>query len=281
MKSYILFDALINPDKTSSFVASAKELIRFFNIDAISIKGLKADVGNELQGVNAKAFYLRNAYNLALASKEGRDILCIENSSYNSLSITKEALLANETLKNEISQKLETLNLKLSLDVAIFTLEEILRDDIGFSNILGKIKHPFSDFRVALFQGTSTCRAEKYTDTSIAESLLTLLRTDLVHFECAYESDGYEVLDANPLLAKKLAGKAMLDMFDTASDFIIAKDARSFMMFDTHQKDIEKVVGREIGLATLTLPQVLLMGLGVTDQKTLGLNTHTIRATLI
>lgn len=281
MKQYFLFDKLIQSDKTSSFATAAKTLVELLKIDAIPFKDAKADIGSEMLSLDKMKFYERNAYTLSLASMEQRDILCFENSSFTSLWMTKEALSNDDDLKNLIAQKLSKNNIVLNLTTNIVTLEAVLQEDIGFKQLEMMIKNPFNKFNVALFLGTSTCRAKKHSDTALSGTLLDLVGAKRIAYESAYESDGFEVLDVSTTLSYGLASKAMLDMFDNAADFVVVSDARSLVMFDFYQKALEKSVQREIELSVLSLAQVLLLAFGIVDKKSLGLDQHKISATLI
>lgn len=281
MKQYFLFDKLIQSDKTSSFATAAKTLVEILKIDAIPFKDAKADIGSEMLGCDKIKFYERNAYNLSLASMEQRDILCFENSSFTSLWMTKEALLNDDDLKNLIVQRLSKNNIVLNLTSNIVTLEEVIQEEIGFKQLETLMKNPFNKFNVALFLGTSTCRAKKHSDTALSGMLLDLVGAKRIAYASAYESDGFEVLDISTPLAYNLASKAMLDMFDNAADFVVVSDARSLVMFDFYQKALEKSVQREIELSVLSLAQVLLLAFGIVDKKSIGLDQHKIPATLI
>ena len=281
MKKYFLFDALIQSDKTTSFATAAKTLVELLKIDAIPFKDAKSDMGSEMLGLDKMKFYERNAYNLSLASREQKDILCFENSSFTSLWMTKEALLNDDDLKNIIAQRLSKNNIVLNLTANIVTLETVLQEEIGFKQLETMIKHPFNKFNVALFLGTSTCRAKKHTDTTLSGTLLDLVGAKRIAYTSAYESDGFEVLDISAPLSYGLAAKTMLDMFDNAADFIVVTDARSLIMFDFYQKTLEKSIQREIELSVLSLPQVLLLAFGIVDKKSIGLDQHKIPATLI
>lgn len=281
MKQYFLFDKLIQSDKTSSFATAAQTLVELLKIDAIPFKDAKADIGSEMLGLDKMKFYERNAYNLSLASMEQRDILCFENSSFTSLWMTKEALLNDDDLKNIIAQRLSKNNIILNLTPNIVTLEAVIQEEIGFKQLEILIKHPFNKFNVALFLGTSTCRAKKHSDMALSGTLLDLVGAKRISYASAYESDGFEVLDISVPLAYNLASKAMLDMFDNAADFVVVSDARSLVMFDFYQKALEKSVQREIELSVLSLAQVLLLAFGIVDKKSIGLDQHKIPATLI
>ena len=281
MKHYFLFDTLIEHEKTAPMLQSAQKLIEFLNIDAISFKGAKADVGSEYMGLEKVKFLEHYAYNLTLAANEKRDILCIEQSSFISHAHSKDILENDESLQKEIAQRLKKQNLTLNLDVNVVLLESLLSEEIGVEKLTSLLKHPFSNFQAALFRGTNACRARKYTKEESLTKVLNSVQLKTIPHASTYESDGYEVLYASPLLAKKLASRAMLDMFDHAADFVLVVDARSFVMFDFYQKELEKVAGREINLSVLTLPELLALALGIHDKKRLGLDHHKIPLTLI
>jgi succinate dehydrogenase / fumarate reductase cytochrome b subunit len=78
-----------------------------------------------------------------------------------------------------------------------------------------------------------------------------------------------------------MAGAVLLEAFDSGVDFLIVSDIRTFFMLDTCRKEIEKAVGRPIPLYILTLPQVVLMALGVTDKKVLGFDGHKVKPTIL
>ena len=281
MKRYFLFDGLIESQKTAPLAIAARALIDFLKIDAIAFKKAKADIGSEILSLHKVKFYYKNAYTISLASKESRDILCIENSSFSSLSMTKDALKNNDDLRNIIAGHLKNEGLELNLDASIVTLEQVLVEDVGIERLQTLIQHPFKDFNIALYLGTSACQARKFTDTTISEKLIDILGAKRICYASSYESDGYEILEVAPQLAKKLASDAMLDMFDNAADFVVISDARSFIMFDLFQKELEKIAQRDIGLSVLSMAQLMLLAFGVIDKKSTGLDLHRVAVTMV
>lgn len=281
MKNYFLFDTLIQREKTAPMIVAARKLIELLNIDAPSFKGAKADLGSEYMGLDRLKFLEHYAYNLTLAAEQKRDIICFEQSSLVSHAQTKEILQNDANLKFEIAERLGKHNLSLNLEVNVISLEQLLLEEMGTEKLTVLLKHPFEKFQTALFFGSNACRAKKYRKEELLTQLLDLLKLKRVKHESTYESDGFEVYDASPLLAKKLAAKAMLDMFDNAADFVLVSDARSFIMFDFYQKELEKIAGREIRLSVLSLAKLLLLAFGETNKKVIGLDQHKVAITLI
>lgn len=281
MKNYFLFDTLIQREKTAPMILAARKLIELLNIDAPSFKGAKADLGSEFMGLDRLKFLEHYAYNLTLAAEQKRDIICFEQSSLVSHAHTKEILLNDSNLKFEIAQRLAKHHLTLNLEVNVISLEQLLLEEMGAEKLSVLLKHPFENFQTALFLGSNACRAKKYRKEDLLTQLLDLIKLKCVKHASTYESDGFEVYDASPLLAKKLGAKAMLDMFDNAADFVLVSDARSFIMFDFYQKELEKIAGREIKLGVLSLAELLLLAFGETNKKVIGLDQHKVAITLI
>jgi len=281
MKNYFLFESLVEREKTAPLITAARKLIEFLNIDAIPFKGAKADFGSELMGLDTLKFLEHYAYNLSLAASQKRDILCIEQSSFICHSQAKEMVLSDDKLRFEIAERLEKHSLSLNLDVNVLSLEQLLLEEIGVEKLSTLVKHPFQNFQAALFLGSNACRAKKYRKEELFTQLLDLIQLKSITYESTYESDGFEVYTASAVLAKKLASKTMLDMFDNAADFVLISDARSFIMFDYYQKELEKTAGREIGLSVLSLAELLLLAFGETHKKSIGLDQHKVAITLI
>lgn len=281
MKNYFLFDTLIQREKTAPMITAARKLIELLGIDAPSFKGAKADLGSEFMGLDKLKFLEHYAYNLTLAADQKRDILCFEQSSFISHAQTKDILINDANLKFEIAGRLEKHNLSLNLDVQVISLEQLLLEEMDTEKLTSLVKHPFGNFQAALFFGSNACRARKYRKEELVTRLLDSVQLKCVKHESSHESDGFEVYDASSSLAKKLAAKAMLDMFDNAADFVLVCDARSFIMFDFYQKELEKISGREIGLSVLSHAELLLLAFGETSKKAIGLDQHKVAISLI
>lgn len=275
MTQYRLFDNIIEKNSASSFVSSAQELLALLKIEAPILSNSKQDVGTEGKSLNEEAFLYNNAYNLAIADKESAAIICVEDSSYTSLNVTKLILLENDELKSTIVEKLQKNGLDLALDVSVLHVNDILKDVVGFEKLKTMIKRPFNKFNAAIFNGNKT------HNLSTNDAVLSLLELNIVDFESQNDSDGYEILSASPSIAKRLAGKIMLDMFDNAADFVVTNDARSFYMFDNLQKSLETTMGRDIELSVFSTAQIVLLALGYDDTSKMGLDKHKIVTTLI
>jgi len=271
MTQYRLFDNIIELDKAGPFITSTKELLNMLAIEAPVLSKSKPDIGTEGKALNIESFHYNNAYNLAIAKSENCTLICPDNSSYASFLSTQEELKNNDELNELISSKLKKDNLELSLDVKVLHVNSLIKT----SKLKSMIKKPFDDFNVAIFHGNTN------EPTSTCKDILSTLGAKIINFETSCDSDGYEILSVSTLLADKLAGKIMLDIFDNGADFVVTDDARSFSMFDSRQKNLECSVGRDIDLSVFSTVQVTLLALGCEDREKMGLDLHKVSTKII
>ncbi|MFK5881171.1 MAG: heterodisulfide reductase [Sulfurospirillum sp.] len=281
MKKYVLFDAIIDINHTLPLATSAKELLKVLNLEIPILGGVSRDRGLESIGEDKETFFRENAKTLALATKEKSDIVCVEDSSFLSLRTTLEKLKEDEKLANLTIKELEKNNLELNLDIKIFTLADFIIKEFGMAKLKKNISKNFKNFLVALYLGSYQCQIQRYSDIKSYSKLLEATELKLIDYNLKNQVCGYDIYDTNEQLACEMAGALMLDMFDNAADFVVINDARSFAMFDEHQKELEKSVGREIGLTVLCLAEVLLLALGITDKKRIGLDNHVIKTKIV
>lgn len=276
MANYILFDKLV--EEGSSFIRSAKELFDTLGIHVKYDNNFKKDTGFKTKALCEVKFHATNAYNITLASRDNGDILCVENSSFLSLALSKNALLENAKLKISVEKEL---GMELDLKANIIHINELLRDSVGFEKIQTLLKTSFQNFNASIYEGSSDVRLKEFTDTSSNDALVKLLGATIIKTSTCKKSDGYEVLETNSFISDSLAGVVLLDAFDNAADFILVNDVTTFKMFDARQKSIATVVGRDIDLPVLNIAQVLLLALGIKDKDKLGLGAHKVKVTLL
>jgi succinate dehydrogenase / fumarate reductase cytochrome b subunit len=276
MANYILFDKLV--EEGSSLISSAKELFKLIELDISYTDSFKQDTGLKTKAFNENKFHGINAYNINLASLAGEDIVCVENSSFLSLSLSKKALQDNPKLKAAIELDLKQ---ELNLSANIVHINELLLQSVGLEKIQSLAKSSFENFNVAVFDGASAIRLEQFTSLSTNETLLSAINANIVKTSTCKNSDGYEILDFNASITDSLAGVFLLDAFDNAADFVLANDITTFKIFDARQKSIAKKVGRDIDLPILNIVQVLLLAFGEKDKKKLGFDTHKVNVTLL
>jgi succinate dehydrogenase / fumarate reductase cytochrome b subunit len=276
MKKYVLYDSIIDINSTSALVQSTNELFDFLKIKVPSLKNAPRDIGCESMALDTKAFHDANLKTLSLASQEKSDIVCADDSSFLSLNLTLDRLKKDEKFKAEAQN-----GYQINFEINIFSLVDFLVNEVGVSKIKKNVKNSFEKFNTALYLGSYQCQVSKYSDNSAYTKLFDAIGLKQIDYRLKNQVCGYEINDVNTDLSFKMAGSLMLDMFDNAADFVVISDARSFVMFDKHQKELEKQVGRDIGLSVFGLSELLLLAFGLGDKDKIGLNNHAVKTEII
>jgi succinate dehydrogenase / fumarate reductase cytochrome b subunit len=258
---------------------AAKILLKKLFIANQTINTQNHDIGFENYIFNPEAFTQRFAFILAQAGKNGEIIIALENSSYYSLQYAKNYISNNSYIKNKIEKKLNSLELTTDFLAKVVHIDGVLLTKNVIDGIEKNAKQMFEGFKAAVYTGP-------YLDfnsnaNNDLNRLFDAIKLSRVYFDRELCPHGYDIHSYAPKIAEKMAGAILSDAFDSGADFIITNDIRTFYMFDTCRKKIEKEIGRQIPLYILTMPQVVLLALGEKDKKLLGFNAHKVKPTIL
>lgn len=249
MKNYLLHDMLIKDHNDAPFQA-CKALLTLLGIEYELVKNAKNDMGSDLR--YKKNYHEVFKSTLEEAKEKNSPLIALENSSYLGLKYSAKAH---------------------DIKVDILHVNDIL------AQMQNELVHNFSNFNVAIYYGSND---ESLNQKSLLE-ILNFTKAKSVRFERTYAHDGFEFLDFNKALAYKMAGEILFSAYDSACDFLVMNDIRSFHIFDTHQKRVAKAYGRSLsdGLPILSAAQVLLMALGKTKLEENLTSLHVIKPNFI
>ncbi|MDR1460458.1 MAG: hypothetical protein LBI78_02300 [Campylobacteraceae bacterium] len=278
MSEYIIFDALDTKLCTEPFMA-AKTLLKKLFIANQTIKTQNNDIGFENHIFNPEAFAEKFASILAQAGKNGEAIIALENSSFYSLQYAKNYISNNSYVKNKIEKKLNLLELTTDFLAKVVHVEELLLTKNVIDGIGKNTKQLFEGFKAAVYMGAHFDFNRNVNNN--LNRLFDTIKLSRVHFDRELCPHGYDIHSYAPEVAVKMAGAILSDAFDNGADFIIVNDIRAFYMFDTYRKNIEKVIGRQIPLYVLTIPQVVLLAFGEKDKKLLGFNAYKVKPSIL
>ncbi|MDR1555116.1 MAG: hypothetical protein LBS39_03705 [Campylobacteraceae bacterium] len=278
MSEYIIFDALNTKLCIEPFMAAKTVLGRLF-IANQTTQTEQRDFGFEDYALNPEAFAKNFALVLAQAGKNGESIIALENSSFYSLQYAKKYIENNPYIKNKIEKRLNPLELTTDFLAKVVHVDDFLLTANVINSIEKNIKHTFENFKAAVYIGPNLNFTSNLNNS--LNKLFGVMKLSRVHFDSELYPSGYDIYRYAPEIALKMAGTILSDAYDGGADFIITNDARTFYMFDTYRKKIEKSIGRQIPLYALTMSQVVLLALGEKDKKLLGFNAHKVKPTIL
>ncbi|MDR2099679.1 MAG: hypothetical protein LBP40_02475 [Campylobacteraceae bacterium] len=279
MANYIIFDGLHKKLITKPFKSAGERFLNEFYITKYAIKTNITDISAENCLLNPKLFSKRFAEVLATAGKNGESIITYDTSSYLSLLFTKRFIINNADLKDEIDRFLNPLELTTDFLADVIHINTFAVSHEVTERIEKSLQHAFDGFKAAFYYGADI-RVDERSNREL-DKFFKAIKLKHVKFGRELNPDGYELLRYAPETALKMAGSILLDAFDSGADFLIVSDVRTFYLMEAERKRIADAMGREIPIYILTLPQLALISIGITDKSVLGFDAYRVKPTLL
>jgi succinate dehydrogenase / fumarate reductase cytochrome b subunit len=156
----------------------------------------------------------------------------------------------------------------------------VLVEDYGLDRLREQVKRPLGGLRVGPFYGCYIVRPrerlgyeERPERDLYLEYLIEALGGEPVEYDGARKCCGFPVVTLNRETSLRQAGTHLGDALDAGADCLVTPCPLCHLNLDMQQPEAAKIVGRELGLAVLHLPQLVGLALGV-EPKRLGMTKH-------
>lgn len=160
-------------------------------------------------------------------------------------------------------------------------LLEVLRDDLGFEQVAGRVKRPLTGLRVAPYYGCLLLRPAKEIgldnpeEPTILEELLTSLGAEVVDFPQKTECCGSYLIVSNPDLAEKASAAVLSGAGRRGADVLVTTCPLCQYNLDHRQAGLERGNGSYGSIPVLYFTQLLGLALGIEPAR-LGLEQHAV-----
>jgi len=280
---YALFTGCTAKQSTPELLSSTLAVADKLGIEITILEEASCCGASHLQDFDEFLAHVLNARNICYAEKLGLTMITICNTCQLNSAMTKHALDKDPELKARVNEKLAEVGLEYKGTSEIKHFLYALIHDFGLENIKNHVKVPLSKFNIAPFYGCHNIRPSElhegsnnyensYVPTSLDE-LIAALEGNPVDYDHKNKCCGFHVeLQANHT-SEVLAGNAMVDAIDNNADMMVTPCPLCHLKMDTYQDSVGKVIGRDIELPVLHMPQMVALALGCSE-KEIGLNFH-------
>ena len=224
-----------------------------------------------------------NARTFALAQETGLSMMNICSTCQGAQSECQERLDADSAYRSHINYTLSGESLAYTKDKDGFTNKNflwLLVEDYGLDKLAEKVKRPLEGLRVGPFYGCYVLRPktrlgyDEFPDRDLyLEQVIEVLGGQVVDYDGARRCCGFPVITMNKETSLRQAGTHVGDAIDAGADCLVTPCPLCHLNLDMQQPEAAKVVGRDLGLAVLHLPQLVGLALGF-DPKQLGMPKH-------
>ena len=229
-----------------------------------------------------------NARTFALAQQvDGAELMMnICSTCQGAQSECQERLDASADYREQINANLEG-GLSYEAGLTNKNFLWLLVEEIGLDALKDKVTRPLTNLKVGPFYGCYIVRpkdrlgidADNPRDTYL-DQVIEALGGTVIDYAGSHKCCGFPIITMNKQASLTQAGTHLGDAVDADADCLVTPCPLCHLNLDLQQPLAEKVVGRELNMPVLHLPQLVGLALGLSP-KQLGLSRHVVKPTAV
>jgi succinate dehydrogenase / fumarate reductase cytochrome b subunit len=163
----------------------------------------------------------------------------------------------------------------------------LLVEDIGLDTLREKVRRPLTNLRVGPFYGCYIVRPtqrlnidhDRPRDTYL-EQVIDALGGTVIDYAGSRKCCGFPIITMNKTASLRQAGRHLGDATDADADCVVTPCPLCHLNLDLQQPIAATLVGRDLKMPVLHLPQLVGLALGL-EPKQLGFGRHIVRPTTV
>jgi succinate dehydrogenase / fumarate reductase cytochrome b subunit len=163
----------------------------------------------------------------------------------------------------------------------------LLVEEIGLDELRSRVRRPLTNLRVGPFYGCYIVRPrrrlgidDEHPRDNYLHQVIDALGGTVIEYAGMRKCCGFPIVTMNKEASLKQAGRHLGDAVDAEADCLVTPCPLCHLNLDLQQPLAEGVVGRELDMPVLHLPQLVGLALGL-EPKELGMNRHVVRPTTV
>ena len=230
-----------------------------------------------------------NARTFALAQQVGSDTMMMNicSTCQGAQTECQERLDANAQYRAMVNENLAEYGLEYQKGVKNKNLLWLLVEDYGLDELSKRVTRPLSNLKVGPFYGCYIVRPtdrlgidDAHPRDTYLGLLIEALGGTVIEYAGAQKCCGFPIITMNKDASLRQAGRHLGDAADADADCLVTPCPLCHLNLDLQQPLAERVVGRELNMPVLHLPQLIGLALGLTP-KELGLQRHIVKPTSV
>jgi heterodisulfide reductase subunit B len=270
MTRYALYLGCTVPVRGMNYEIGARRVAERLAIELVDVDGF-ACCGFPAKPVNWEAGLLMAARNLALAEKEGLDILTLCSACTGTLTEANHRLQADADLRAWANEELDH---PYEGTVRVRHFARMLYEEIGVERIREEITVPLTDFGFAPHYGCHYLKPshlyDGFDDPENPQSLDRLIEATgahVVHYEDEGQCCGGGILGFDEETALLVTKQKLDHVTKAEADAMVLICPFCAIMYEANQRRVEKAYETTYRLPVLYYPQVLGLAMGFSAEE--------------
>jgi heterodisulfide reductase subunit B len=216
--------------------------------------------------------YTLSARNLAMAEKEGLDLVAPCSACYKNSYFTNVYLKEDPDLADHINYALEEDNLQFSGSIEVRHLIEVFVDDVGLEEIKSAVTNPLDGLRVAPYYGCQIVRPRKDDEDveqpEFFEGLLSGLGAHPIdYYPLKVQCCGGSLILTSRRAALSMVRNLLQSAADRDADVIATACPLCQVNLECYQKQVNQEFGIELSVPVMYFTQLVGLAMGIEPQK--------------
>jgi len=262
-----------------AYEMSAREVLPKLGLELVDLEDANC-CGYPIKSINTFSWIYLSARNLALAEKQGLNILALCNGCELSLCEAKHYLETRSDLKDLANSMLRPEGLRYAGKGEVTHVINVLHDIVGVDKIKKLVRKPFKGLRFASHYGchaiwtSNLKRPDDPEDPQKLEELIRALGADSEDYPERLECCGSGLAMFSGKTTLSIAGSKLRKVQEYGFDGMITVCPFCMKIFDARQKAIKASMHEfSLNLPILYYTQLLGLCMGINAEK-LGLNLN-------
>jgi heterodisulfide reductase subunit B len=268
---FALFAGCKIPYFVPQYEAASRIVLRECGVELVDIEFNCC--GYPVHHLDFNAFVLSSARNLALAEKQGLNVLTPCKCCFGSLKKVEHLLKERDSLREEINATLKEEELKYEGVSEAKHLLSVLFHDVGLEALREKVIRPYQGLKIATHYGCHALRPGNVTqfDDPVAptkfDQLVEITGAESVDWTMKLQCCGNPLWGKNDALSKDLTEKKLVDGKQAGAHYLCVACTYCQIQFDMVQKMIISERGDALTLPSILYPQLLGLSMGIEGEK--------------
>jgi len=257
---------------------SAREVFPKLGIQLVDVEGFNC-CGYPLKSVSLPAWSYLAARNLALAEKEGLEVLPLCNGCNLSFREVSHYLEENPELKKHVKKLLSNEALPFNGNVKSWHILQVLHDVVGIDKIRSVVSSPLKGLKLATHYGCHALRPGNFEivddseDPRYLEELIAALGATVEDYPERLDCCGQGLAITTGKTALTISGAKLKAIQERGFDAVVTVCPFCMKMLDSKQNAIRVTTQTDVSLPVLYYTQLLGLAMGISAEK-LGLNLN-------
>ena len=282
MKKYAYFPGCSLEKMAQSYHISGIEATRKLGVELQEIEDWNCCGATTYFHVDELLAYTLTARNLALAEKEGLNLVASCAACYKNCYFTNKYLKEDPELADHINFALEEDNLHFSGNIEVRHLLEVFVEDIGLEQIKASVTHPLEGLRVAAYYGCQIVRPRKdhedVEQPQYFEDLMSAIGAEPVNYPTKLLCCSGSLLLTNRRAALSMIRNLLKNAVDNGAAVIVTACPMCQVNLECYQNQVNQEFGTDFMVPVLYFSQLVGLALGI-EPKRLKIGSELVRAT--